>query len=114
MFYNICLRFLTLTLITMLVGACATGPRTSVDKVERADDIPNAPYGTVLVVGVARNPDNARRFETALAALAVSWVAVVSGGVDCSGTGSGADASGDALRGTRVGGRASDPSYAAR
>jgi hypothetical protein len=38
-----------------------------VKQIHRAADIPNAPYANVLVIGVAHNPSNARRFENALA-----------------------------------------------
>jgi len=60
-------RTLALTAVTILVASCATGPSTSIVKAERLADIPAAPYANVLVVGVARDHNNARRFENALA-----------------------------------------------
>jgi len=67
MSHNIFAKFLALTFVTILTGACASGPKTSINRIDRSAEIPNAPYSRVLVVGVARNRDNGRRFETALA-----------------------------------------------
>jgi hypothetical protein len=59
-------RFIGSGLVAIALAGCVTGPRTSVDRVERAANTPNAPYSNVLIVGVARSPGNVRRFENAL------------------------------------------------
>ena len=52
-----------------LIAGCASGPKTSVKRAELADNLPNAPYSTVLVIGIASNPGDGRRFANELAAM---------------------------------------------
>ena len=58
---------------TLLFGALVAGcvatklPETSVDKVERAKSLPNAPYERVLIVAIAARGATARAFEEELA-----------------------------------------------
>ena len=52
-----------------LIAGCASGPKTTIKKVELADNVPNAPYATVLVIGIASNPGDGRRFANELAAI---------------------------------------------
>jgi hypothetical protein len=51
-----------------LIVGCASGPKTTVKKAELADNAPKAPYANVLVVGIASNPGDGRRFANELAA----------------------------------------------
>jgi hypothetical protein len=51
-----------------LIVGCASGPKTTVKNTEFADNAPNAPYVTVLVIGIASNPGDGRRFANELAA----------------------------------------------
>jgi hypothetical protein len=51
-----------------LILGCASGPKTTVKKAELVGNAPNSPYATVLVIGIASNPGDGRRFANELAA----------------------------------------------
>ncbi len=89
------IRGAVLVLATLLVSACASGPSTSIVRAERLADIPDAPYRNVLVVGVANDQDNARRFENALADNLIKGGAIATAG---SAAGMGADITAAAVR----------------
>ena len=55
------------TLMVLVLSACGT-QTASIDRVARARDLPNAPYSNILVIGVAPDAGNGRRFENAMAA----------------------------------------------
>ena len=54
--------------LAVLAAACNTQPvaRTTVDKVLKAPDAPNAPYSTIVLVGVAPTRELARELEQGL------------------------------------------------
>lgn len=61
---------LALALVTTVViaGCVMTKlPETSVDRVARAPELPNAPYERVLIIGIAARGASAREFEEELA-----------------------------------------------
>lgn len=57
-----------LALSAVLLAACTTQPmsKTSVDRVLKAPDVPNAPYSNIVLVGVAPSRDLARQLEQGL------------------------------------------------
>ncbi len=57
-----------LTAFCALIVAGCTGGGTTITSVSRADAIPNAPYGNVLVLTVAKSRSNARQFQNELSA----------------------------------------------
>ena len=67
------LRRLSVTLSSFLAVLLVSGciatklPETSVDRVARAPELPNAPYERVLIVGIAARGTVAREFEEELA-----------------------------------------------
>lgn len=61
------LRFIAMAWVASLICACSS-TATSIDRVARAAELPNAPYSNLLVIGVAPKAANSRRFEDALAA----------------------------------------------
>jgi pyruvoyl-dependent arginine decarboxylase (PvlArgDC) len=62
-------RIVTLATLcgALLIASCTTGG-TSIKSVSRADSIPNAPYGNVLVLTIAKSRSNARQFQNELSA----------------------------------------------
>ena len=62
-------RLTAVLAITLLVAGCVMTklPETSVDRVARAPELPNAPYERVLIVGIAARGASAREFEEELA-----------------------------------------------
>ncbi len=57
-----------LLLLAGMAAACTTQPsaRTTVDRVLLARDIPNAPYSSIVLVGIAPTRELAREFEQGL------------------------------------------------
>ncbi len=62
------MRIRLLLLVLAGIAACTTQPsaRTTVDRVLKARDIPNAPYSSIVLVGVAPSRELAREFEQGL------------------------------------------------
>lgn len=59
---------LTLAIATMLAACVMTKlPETTVDRVARAPELPNAPYARVMIVAIAARGATAREFEEELA-----------------------------------------------
>ena len=55
-------------MLALASGCIATKlPETSVDRVARAPELPNAPYERILIVGIAARGTAAREFEEELA-----------------------------------------------
>jgi hypothetical protein len=52
-------------LVVALIAACTSQPvaRTTVDRVLKAPSVPNAPYASIVLVGVAPTRDVARQLE---------------------------------------------------